>query len=208
MVKCYLQTHSFNNLKFNKMNKKFKSLVAIVLACTLGLGVSSCKKNEEPDPTPEPEITSKFDHKIAFNQEMADYYDVTFTYTSVDGQTATANLKDCPVEKHSFETGDQPVEYNMYVFNKGEETKKHPAETSVKVTFKYNGNVPQSGEIDIVYKGIFEAGGLKRESSRLYRGLPAQDLEAMAATMNENYSQFVLKVDDKGNPTFVIPSGK
>ena len=183
--------------------KQFKSFVAIALAATIGLGFTSCKKDDpEPKPEPTPEVTYKFQNKIGFSTELVDCYDITVELTGLDGKKTTTNIKDCPTEKY-VEKGLEK-EFTIYVFSKTEETKTVPAETKLKVTYKYNGYVPTTEDVYMCIVPDFSVGASAPKTitnSRTFAIDEYDKLADLAKTFEENYGTYNMNVAKDGTPS-------
>ena len=193
------------------MKKQAKSFLAIALALTLGLGFSSCKK-DEPDPGPDPQPTKEttFSNSLSLGTTLVEYYEITAEYTDADGKTTSVDFKQCPESIMKFITSDvKEDEVPVRTFTADCKTSKLPAETSIKLTYKYNGKTP-ADEVNIGVAGTFKIDG--REVYPGYqqymRGIDAEGLKGMTDILNEQFSNFIMKVDAKGNQSYILGTKK
>ncbi|MCF0219521.1 MAG: hypothetical protein HUK14_07035 [Muribaculaceae bacterium] len=190
------------------MKKQAKSLIALAVALSLGLGFSSCKKDEpEPEPTPTKETT--FYNSLSLSSTILEYFDITMQYTNAEGKTTSVDIKQCPETKMKFVTSEGQDEVSVRTFTADSKSTKLPAETSIKLTYKYNGKVP-ADEINVGVAGTFKINGRSNpsEHSHYARGIDPEGMNDLATFLNEQYSTYILKVDAQDNYTYIIGSEK
>ncbi|MCF0218214.1 MAG: hypothetical protein HUK14_00380 [Muribaculaceae bacterium] len=188
------------------MKMQLKSLIALAVAVTLGLGFSSCKKNEEPDPKPT-EKTYVFNNAIAFNTGLLDVCDITLEYTDLNGKTETKDVKNLSTKK----TTHADKEYTMYVFEEKSTTKTIPAETTVTIKYTVKSDLPAEGTFDCYilpgfYCGTPSASGegwssyASESNSKYLAGLPYDKAATYIERLNNSYNKYTLKFDKDGSP--------
>ena len=191
------------------MKKQLISLVAIVIA--LSLGFTSCKNDDEVEPTPVKVVTT-FDFKssVAVSTDVAKFCDIVFEYTDLNGAKATTNLQDCPIKDFILQYGDT---CKMYVFLK-EESKSIdadglPLQTTLKTTFTANGNVPTEEiaaifvkDYDIKFKNSSNEGEYPHYKEYTFKHINFQTQEQVDRFINSvspSLSSTSLKIEKEGN---------
>ena len=185
------------------MKTNAKSLVALAAAITLGLGFTSCSKDEpKPDPEPTPETT--FNISLWLSSEIIEYYDIDMQYTDADGKVVSVNIKDCPESTKEIPVNDNADLVTIRTFSAECKSNKLPTETSIMVKYTYNGNVP-ADDINVAVGGSFLINGVgNNDFFRYFRGIEAKNLEGMGQYLNETFGTWILKVDAEGNQTFTL----
>ena len=186
------------------MTSTIKSLVAIAIACTIGLGFTSCKKDDNA-PAPSESVYG-FQSYIAYHTDMAEIFDITFNYTGLDGKSTTKKLTDLPKQKVTV----NGKEYEMYVFSEKQTTKSKSMQTKLEINYASKGVLPASGNASVVIAPNFvvgipsgntwETGYVASTSGQHLPGLTLDmdRINRLVESFNKTYSSYTLKVDSSG----------
>ena len=186
------------------MKTQAKSLVALAATIALGFGFTSCSK-DEPKPDPEPAVETTFSNTLWLGEELLEYFDVTMTYTDVEGRVTDVKIKDCPEGKGKYYDDKGEIQYfPARMFTAECVANKRPAETSIKITYKYNGKA-LADEIHWGIEGEFKIGyEEKPHVSGGYFITDATEIALLEKGLNDSYSKWILKVDAQGKKTYYL----
>ena len=190
------------------MKKQLKSLVAIVIA--LSLGFTSCKNDDpipSPEPEPEPTVKVGFNNEMMISSEIFEYFDVTMEFTNTEGKVTSQDFTKCPVEKIKLLSGK---EFTVYKFKEFETiiSPKLPLQTSFKAKYVVkDGVVPPFVIAQCYIQPQFYVGYAGGEPKGFGFGINYGDvnikdeatLQKLLNTFNNTLGSVVMMIEANGN---------